>query len=457
MKNPSDLDGLALPSSPAADQDPSADDQTTTAAAQDTAATDRKSAAADQAPTAADQNSATADQDSKNTDQAAADQAGDSGVIIHKLLSETTAAAYRFPPRYRHHDVRQHSILNTRNNERWEQECTARGSEDLHASFWLLSDFMPKYLSAIAMVTRLVEPALFEGVELERHTLGKCMYGTEEIPDPNESLLSHCIRLSECSHDKIVEKLARMNESPSAFFDNLTNLSNGGLLIMLEHLMHEQVVPDIIRPDYSDRMTKQHFFVRMLLMIGARGALVRKATGLSRGTFNLMYRDFLLEYPQMRVEESAEENRDLSEFVALLQDPNKCRFASLIVSLYILCMRMNLNLKATFRPLVLKGIPRDLSYSTAAGCYSCVRNIYLSYDHREWNEQSFKDNFPSFNAIVELLKSLLNGDTRIVGCSKCHTPYFVVVSQRLKRKLGCGLKVVCPKCSADAEYDPNAE
>lgn len=385
----------------------------------------------------------------------AADENDEQNTIVQKLYAETEIASYRFPPRFRRHDIRHHTILNVRNNERWERECRDHGSKDLNASFWLLSDFMPKYLSAVAMTARLVEPEIFKGFELERHTLGECMYGAE-MPDPNESLLSRCIRLSECSHDIIMEKFAKMNESPSAFFDNLTNLSNGGLLIMLEHLMHEQVVPDIIRPDYIDRMTRVHFFVRRLLKLGANRSVVRKATGLSRSSFTLMYRDFLLDYPEMQIAET-DEDHDLGEFMALLQDPNKCRFASLIVSLYIICMRMNLNLKATFRPLVLKGIPKRLSYSTAAGCYECVRNIYLGYDHREWNQESLHEYFPGFNAMIELLRCLLANDLRVVGCSKCHTPYFAVHSAKLKRKLGGNFQVVCPGCAADAEYDPNAE
>lgn len=382
----------------------------------------------------------------------ATDQPDELDLIEQKLFSGITNAPYSYPRSYHRHDVRQHTLFNSRNNERWEFGLRSAHGKNLKASFWLLNDFMPKYLSNFTMLARLLEPEIFHGAEGELRTLSSYLYGPEMM-DPNETPLSHVIRLSECSRDKLIEKLEKMNASPEAFFDNLTNLHNGALLLVLEHRMHEQVLPELIRLDFCDRQTKQRFFGRLLLKLGASRTIIRKITGISHNTFNLMYRDFEMSFPDTVSSASDIQGEyDPTEFLAILQDPSKCRFSSLIVSLYIICMRATLNLKATFKPMVLKGIPRELSYCIAAGCYECVRRTYFGVDYQQWTPESFREFFPSFNGIVALLQSLLARDTAIVGCGKCHTPYFVVTSDRLRRK--CSLGQHCPKCDSCADYDP---
>lgn len=319
-------------------------------------------------------------------------------------------------------------------------------------SFCLLNDFMPKYLSAFTLIAPLLEPEIFEGFELKRHTLHSFLYSPLKMLDPNETPVTHYVRLSECSEEVAFKKLIQMNASPEAFFDTLTNLNNGALLMVIEHLLHEQVLPQILSLEFCDRQTKQHFFARLLMLVGAHRTTIKKVTGLSHATFNLMYKDFQEHFPHALLGYT-NCAPDPIEFLTLLQDPSKCRFSTLIISLYILSMRSILNLKASFKPLVLTGLPKRLSYAIAIGCYQCVHRIYSSVDHPQWTQASFPEFFPSFNAVCDLLINILNSEIKIVGCSRCHTPYFMVASPRLKRKLD--LSICCPKCSSKAEYDPS--
>ena len=129
-------------------------------------------------------------------------------------------------------------------------------------------------------------------------------------------------------------------------------------------------------------------------------------------------------------------------------------FTVLILSLYFICMRVMLNQKALFHPLSIKGIPSQISYVLATGCYLSVRELYHALEYKQWTHSEFTSNFPNFNDLIDLLSSILQERTKLVGCSNCHTPFFsftddfrVIAHKKFHFGNSC-----CPCCRCASEY-----
>ncbi|MCI6796684.1 MAG: hypothetical protein MR571_02260 [Succinatimonas sp.] len=357
------------------------------------------------------------------------------------------AERYASPRNLNFYDQTQHARFNQHSNKLWDQMRARDGGGSLGASFTLLSDVMPNALSPFIRLAFLAEPQLFENIPF-KSSLHDTLY-RPDILDPNETPLARFCRLSLTQPHLIVDKLRVMNQSPESFFHELVNLKSGGLLHALEHLLHDKHHINKELLNYNQPPVMQRRLAVMMDAAGASPALIRKVTKLSHSVCDLMFRKYRL---TAEFDHSAKPTQE--GYQIFVQNKSKCMFTVLILSLYFICMRVMLNQKALFHPLSIKGIPSQISYVLATGCYLSVRELYHALEYKQWTHSEFTSNFPNFNDLIDLLSSILQERTKLVGCSNCHTPFFsftddfrVIAHKKFHFGNSC-----CPCCRCASEY-----
>lgn len=372
------------------------------------------------------------------------------------------ARLYRHVEQYRHpsklytrFNYADYSEYNSRNNRIWENECERDGGQLLKNTFTLLTESVPRTLIPFLNLASLMEPKIFSQEDFDISAdLSLNNIFDKDLVDPNETPLSRFCRYSNITVEKAIGRMRILNRSPNDFFDILTNVKGGGLLLAIEHLIHEKKYLHGHSDDlFIPHLMSQKKLALYMLQAGAKKATVINVTKLSHSAVDLLLKQF--KEHMHKINHKLLSSEPLG-FENSMLDTVKSRFAILMISLYLICMRVILNHKAKFHSLSLDGIPENISYTILTGCYLCMRDLYTRMHYPLWSTTYFLEFFPNFNDMCELLKSVLCEKTKLVACAQCHTPYFSFDSINNNRtgvyKRNQTYNTSCPCCASKCEY-----
>ncbi len=329
----------------------------------------------------------------------------------------------------------------------WNKALTNDPCRNLSYSFDIIYSTLPNYL----------RPFLPYAQELERHLFinspkifnlndTNCI---EAVPaDPALNPLTKFVSYAETTRELAFKDLILFGRSSDDFFAVLNNYGKGCLLNVVEHMLHE---PNrIYHLQYSfntsDLMKEQV----LMAMLSAKANENRIRKIFRSGVYR--YKRLEIQIKQKMIE-NGNYTTDKIGWQKMTRNNNKCRFASLIISLYCICMRVMLNQnQKRFSSLDLENLPHSISYVIATACYLCVREIYSAMYFRYWSKTFFLEFFPHVEDIFELLELLSRDQVQPVYCVKCGAPFFCDKNKKKRFDINKQDVIYCPNCKSQTYF-----
>ena len=341
--------------------------------------------------------------------------------------------------------------------ETWNELVAQDSTNNLPYSLNILINDIPNFLRPFLTYAQELEnhifassPKLFSIRSLHLQTL--------KYTDPADSDLTKFVRYSNVVMSLAFEDLTTFGNSSDDFFQVLNNSGKGCLLRVVEHMLHEpgRIHYDQFRINSIENI-KEHVLAAML------------SANVDENTLRKLFKTGVYKYNRLmsKIKTDLQENGNFKSepigWQAMIHNNVKCRFASLIISLYCLCMRVMFDKEIPFHSLNLKYMPSMPSYIIATGCYLCVREVYSAMYFNYWSKAFFLEFFPNIEDIFELLDLLLHKKVEIVYCCKCRAPYFreldkKITITRTKNKMTImykDQKCNCPNCASALYFKRN--
>ncbi len=340
--------------------------------------------------------------------------------------------------------------LNNKILAAWNNALAHDSSQNLPSSYNIINSIIPNYL----------RPSLSNAQELESHLFinSPKLFGLNsdqplklEPEGPNDPVVHHLskfVNYSDASMDLAFSDLILFGKSSDDFFYVLNNYGKGALLNVIEHMLHE---PNrIYRMQYRFNTCDQMKEQVLLAMLSANVNEKRIRKIFKSGVYKY---NRLVKISGRDTNKNGNYRSDPIGWRKMTLNNNKCRFASLIISLYCMCMRVmfNVNIKR-FRPIEVENLPHSVSYVIATACYLCVREVYNAMYFKYWSKSFFLEFFPHIEDIFELLELLLHDQVYVVYCSRCSAPFFVEREKKLKLNICINNDDHCPNCHSKAYF-----
>jgi hypothetical protein len=363
--------------------------------------------------------------------------------MLNEAWGRKTHYSRRYRNSYRKLNGSLHSPFNRHNAELWD---ASKLKEPAIESFLnVLCELLPTFLRAACEFAAFCEPDIFP--DALPQTQVKDLATRRPYLDLNETPLSRFCRLSGMNSSLVLNRLVDMGASPDAFLSGILNSTSGGLLLAVDHLARQRTSINFFRATMPAHDRK-----RVLSnILAASGCDLTNNYHFSRYPTN---RALQFYGPGMCIRDCGYEGvmSQYSHFLSL-KIPSKSQLLMLLISFYFIVCRILTDAAPTMKVFSMRGVPRQLSYSAAAGCYIAMRRLTAALEFREWNSLDPFEIFPDFPSFLEVLRLVLRGQATLVACCDCNTPY-VIFDDRLRVKGHPELtRMRCPRCHSESEYE----
>lgn len=307
----------------------------------------------------------------------------------------------------------------------WKDALARDCSKNLPYSFDIVNNTLPNYIRPFFPYTQELEGHLFVNApKLFKFNNNQPVKTIQD--DPSQTMLTKFCKYSGASTKLAFDDLILFGKSSDDFFAVLTNYGKGCLLNIVEQLLHE-----------PSRIYHMQYRFNTVDIMKEQVLIAMLSANVDESRIRKIFKSGVYRYNRLikQVSGSLLKNGNYSSdpigWQTMIQNNIKCRFASLIVTLYCISMHVMLGHKTKkFFHLNARNLPHSISYIIATACYLCVREIYNAMYFKYWSKSFFLEFFPNIEDIFELLELLSRDLVQPVYCIRCGAPFFCEKNQK---------------------------
>lgn len=309
--------------------------------------------------------------------------------------------------------------LNNKALAEWNDAMAHDCSKNLPYSFDILTNTLPNSIRPFFPYAYEIESHLF--INAPRLFKLNNNHSVKSVQDdPSQTLLTKFYKYSGASGKLAFEDLILFGKSSDDFFAVLNNYGKGCLLNIVEKLLHE-----------PSRIYHMQYRFNTVDIMREQVLIAMLSANVDENRIRKVFKSGVYRYNRLtkQVGNSLFKNGNYTTdpigWQNMIQNNIKCRFASLIVSLYCISMHVLLGHKAKkFIHLDFEDLPHSISYIIATACYLSVREIYNAMYFKYWSKSFFLEFFPNIEDIFELLELIAHDHVQPVYCIRCGSPFF---------------------------------
>lgn len=312
--------------------------------------------------------------------------------------------------------------------------------QNINCSLNMLLTGIPRSMEVYKIFARALEPELYpcwHALPYEKsQTLSRNRADINRLDQISE------ITGSDCSH--MIVRLAEISQDPFTFLSGFTNLRDFSLMWLVQKMLCST-------PDFTGGFIENQSDAELRSMLAQKLHELNCSRNYTHNVTRLSYRKLARYFGPVSEDGKHPGHHAKYGFHEILGNSFQCMFVMCALGLYLMTQRSMICPEHTEKLFSLEHLPSRLSLPLAIGSYETVRMIPSFYG-RTGIAGAYLEAVPGFEDYAAIVEYVLNGCAKVVGCSRCDTPYLIFSGELADPRHPELCRHCCPKCEKRAEY-----